>query len=159
MLTPLSTGIEGISLGGGSGKSTPDFQVLQYIHIHIHTHTQSQSQSQCTQTYTQVVDPVFVPKKTYELLNRITSNGLQAHYRFTRRPHISSNKLLGIEITFQNTRETALADISIGDTRLQAGMSMRDASGVSQLAPGSDTKLTVGVDFNDTLQPAKFDIW
>ncbi len=30
---------------------------------------------------------------------------------------------------------------------------------IGQLAPGASYEMTLGVDFNDTLQPAKFDIW
>ena len=107
----------------------------------------------------QVTSPSYVPDKSYELLNRITGGGLQVHYRFTRRPHISSDKMLAIELTFKNTSDSPLSNISIGDTRLQSGMSMRDTNGINQLAPGSSATLTVGVNFNDTLQPAKFDIW
>ena len=107
----------------------------------------------------QVTNPLCVPDKSYELLNRITGGGLQVHYKFTRRPHISSDKMLAIELTFKNTSDSPLSNIGIGDTRLQSGMSMRDTNGINQLAPGSSATLTVGVNFNDTLQPAKFDIW
>ena len=81
------------------------------------------------------------------------------HYRFTRRPHISSDKMLAVELIFKNTSDSPMSSITIGDTRLQKGMSMRDTNGINQLAPGSSSNLTVGVNFNDTLQPAKFDIW
>ena len=111
------------------------------------------------QLYTQVAGPAYVPDKSYELLNRITGGGLQVHYKFTRRAHISSEKMLAIELTFKNTSDSPLSNISIGDTRLQSGMSMKDTNSINQLAPGSSTTLTVGVNFNDTLQPAKFDIW
>ena len=107
----------------------------------------------------QVAGPIYVPEKTYELLNRITGGGLQVHYRFTRRPHISSDKMLAVELIFKNASDSPLSNITIGDTRLQAGMSMRDTNGINQLTPGSSSTLTVGINFNDTLQPAKFDIW
>lgn len=107
----------------------------------------------------QAASPPYVPDKSHDLLNRITGGGLQVHYKFTRRPHISSEKMLGVELTFKNTSDSPLSNITIGDTRLQSGMSMRDTSGINQLAPGSSSTLTVGINFNDTLQPAKFDIW
>ena len=103
--------------------------------------------------------PAYVPEKTYELLNRITGGGLQVHYKFTRRPHISSDKMLAVELIFKNTSDSPMSSITIGDTRLQTGMSMRDTNGINQLATGSSSTLTVGINFNDTLQPAKFDIW
>ena len=49
----------------------------------------------------QVANPLYVPEKNYELLNHITGGGLQVHYKFTRRPHISSDKMLAIELTFK----------------------------------------------------------
>ena len=67
--------------------------------------------------------------------------------------------MLAVELIFKNTSDSPLSGITIGDTRLQAGMSMRDTNGINQLAPGSTSNLTVGINFNDTLQPAKFDIW
>ena len=85
--------------------------------------------------------------------------GLQVTHRFTRRPHISSAKLVGVELTVHNTLDTPLAAVSVGDTRLQSGMILRETGGVSGLPPGSTSSFTIGIDFNDTQQPAKFDIW
>lgn len=85
--------------------------------------------------------------------------GLQIQYHFTRRPHISSSKMVGVVLTLQNTLETPLGAVSIGDTRLQSGMTLRDTGGVAGLAAGASANLTIGIDFNDTQQPAKFDIW
>lgn len=110
-------------------------------------------------TSLQVINPQVVPTTTHELLNRITGQGLQVHYQFSRNAHISSTKMLAIKLTFTNTLETALSAISIGDTRLQTGMAMREMTEISQLAPNSSSDVTLGIDFNDTLQPAKFDIW
>ena len=107
----------------------------------------------------QIVEPTVVPKKTFELLNRMKGDGVQINYRFTRRPHISSGKLVGVELTVQNTLETPLGGVSIGNTRLQSGMSLRETGGVSGLAPSASSSFTIGIDFNDTQQPAKFDIW
>lgn len=101
----------------------------------------------------------MVPKKTFELLNRMKGEGLQVHYRFLRRPHISSAKLVGVELTLQNTLDTPLGAVSVGDTRLQSGMCLRETGGVSGLPAGSSSSFTIGIDFNDTQQPAKFDIW
>ncbi len=81
------------------------------------------------------------------------------HYRFTRRPHISSAKLVGVELTVQNTLDTPIGGVSIGETRLQSGVCLRDTGGVGGVAPGTKSNFTIGIDFNDTQQPAKFDIW
>ena len=107
----------------------------------------------------QVAEPSLIPKKNYELLNRIKGSGLQINYRFTRRPHIYSSKLVGVELTAQNTMDTPITDVTVGETRLQSGMSLKETGGLSGLAPGASANFTIGIDFNDTQQPAKFDIW
>jgi len=107
----------------------------------------------------QVAEPSFVPKKNYELLNRIKGNGLQIHYRFTRRPHIYSPKLVGVELTAQNTADTPIGEVTVGEARLQSGMSLRETGGLNGLVGGASANFTIGIDFNDTQQPAKFDIW
>ncbi len=38
-------------------------------------------------------------------------------------------------------------------------MAIKTGSEIGQLTPGASSEMTLGVDFNDTLQPAKFDIW
>ena len=105
------------------------------------------------------MEPTVVPKKNFELLNRMKGEGVQVHYRFTRRPHISSSKLVGVELAVHNTLDTSLGGVTIGDTRLQSGMTLRETGGVANLAAGATSNFTIGIDFNDTQQPAKFDIW
>ena len=107
----------------------------------------------------QITEPSYVPKKNYELLNRIKGNGLHIHYRFTRRPHIYSPKLVGVELTAQNTVDTPIGGVDIGEARLQSGMSLKETGGLSSLAPGASASFSIGIDFNDTQQPAKFNIW
>ena len=62
----------------------------------------------------QVANPLFIPDKSYELLNRITGGRLQVHYKFTRQPHISSDKMLAIELTFKSTSDSPLSNLSTG---------------------------------------------
>lgn len=131
LLTPVSTGLEGLSLSDSKPASTSSFQI---------------------------VEPTIVPKSTSELLNRMKGEGLQVNYRFTRRPHISSAKLVGVEITAQNTLDTPLGGVSVGETRLQSGMVLKETGGLSSLPGGATSSFTIGIDFNDTQQPAKFDI-
>jgi len=80
-------------------------------------------------------------------------------YRFTRKPHISSSKMLAVELIFKNTLETNLSGVGVGAARLQSGMTMKTTSGPQLLPAGNSASVTIGIDFNDTLQPAKFDIW
>jgi len=106
-----------------------------------------------------VTTPVVKPTKCFELLNRITGQGLAAEYKFTRRAHVYSPKMVAVEVTFANKSDGTLSGISVGSKRLQKGMAIKDIPHLTQLAPGGSISVTMGIDFNDTLQPAKFDLW
>lgn len=105
-----------------------------------------------------IVPPAYKPSNSTDLLNRITGQGLTAEYKFTRRAHVYSPKMVAIEITFTNKSDGTLSGISIGSKRLQSGMAIKDIPQLTQLAPGGSISVTMGIDFNDTLQPAKFDL-
>ena len=112
----------------------------------------------CVFSYSRFHRSMFLKTKM-ELLNRISGDGLGVKYRFLRKPHLSSNKMLVVELTFQNTSSSMINGIGVESTQLQSGMKMYSNSTVSQVAPGGAVNTTIGVDFNDTLQPAKFNIW
>lgn len=99
-----------------------------------------------------------MPDTTKELLNRMSSEGLTVKYRFLRKPYIASEKMVAVELTFENTSQSTMSNISIGSSQLQSGMKMNASINISQLAAGGTMTSTIGIDFNDTLQPAKFKI-
>ena len=99
-----------------------------------------------------------VPEDTKELLNRMSSNGLTVKYRFLRKPYIASDKMVAVELIFENTSQSTMSNITIGSTQLQSGMKMNASVNLSQLPVGDTVSSTIGIDFNDTLQPAKFKI-
>lgn len=102
--------------------------------------------------------PVTVPDTTRELLNRMSSEGLTVKYRFLRKSFIASEKMVAVELTFENTSQSTMSSISVGSTQLQSGMKMNASINISQLPAGGTMTSTIGIDFNDTLQPAKFKI-
>eukprot|EP00088_Acartia_fossae_P039323 TRINITY_DN4092_c0_g1_i1.p1 TRINITY_DN4092_c0_g1~~TRINITY_DN4092_c0_g1_i1.p1 ORF type:complete len:820 (+),score=172.63 TRINITY_DN4092_c0_g1_i1:46-2460(+) len=103
--------------------------------------------------------PMFVSSTSEELLNKISTGGVQVNYRFTRRPHIYAPDMMAIELTFanQNTTEEC-GEIKVGATRLASGMTIHAFPGILSLAPGQTVSATLGIDFRDTTQPAKFDL-
>ncbi|WAR10496.1 AP3B2-like protein [Mya arenaria] len=59
----------------------------------------------------------FTPQitgKSYELLNKLTGNGLSITYRFTRTISIFSPKMVSIELAFTNSSDNTLSGIKIG---------------------------------------------
>ena len=67
--------------------------------------------------------------------------------------------MLAVELEFSNTTDSALGPISVGSPRLPVGMEMKAIGEIPQIPPGNSLSMTVGINFNDSLQVAKFDIW
>ena len=80
-------------------------------------------------------------------------------YSFSRRPHLISSKMISLNVNFQNTSGSMLSGIAISNPQLQAGMKMSADVSIRSLPPGDSHSASVGINFNDTLQPAKFEIW
>ncbi|CAI7996336.1 AP-3 complex subunit beta-2 [Geodia barretti] len=144
------------------GASTNLLQPLTNQMAALATSSPSSSASSAppsTKPFTQeIISAVHTPKKTYDLLNRITGNGLAVTYHFCRRSHITSSKMVAIDVTFQNCGDSTLSGIRTGSPQLQSGMRMSSDVNIKALTAGTSQTVTVGIDFNDTLQPAKFEI-
>ncbi|XP_068219905.1 AP-3 complex subunit beta-2 [Palaemon carinicauda] len=100
----------------------------------------------------------FVPSVTFELLNRISSGGLTVSARFTRSPHLYSPRMTSVELTFNNSGSEEIRDISVGKQKLAPGMSLHEFASIAVINPDTTLHGTLGVDFNDTTQPAVFDL-
>lgn len=64
--------------------------------------------------YIQIINPHFILNEAIELLNRITGNGLQITYKYTRTPHLFSNNMVNIALTFLNSTNEVINEIRIG---------------------------------------------
>ena len=64
--------------------------------------------------FQQFVQPMNVPLKSYELLNRMTGKGLGITYKFTRTISVFSPKMVSIELTLTNHGDNQLSGIKIG---------------------------------------------
>ncbi|XP_043495320.1 AP-3 complex subunit beta-2 [Polistes fuscatus] len=104
------------------------------------------------------VSTSFIPIKKYEMLNSITGHGLKVEYRFTRSQHLVSSHLINIELTFTNEGNKQIKDIQIGNKNLQKGMQIHDFMKISLLEINSTLSSTLGINFNDSTQPANFNI-
>jgi len=100
---------------------------------------------------------MFVSTTSTEMLNKLSTGGVQINYRFTRRAHLYQPDMMVIELTFINTSGEDHGEIKIGAKQLGAGMSLHEFPGFN-LAPDQTLSATLGVDFRDTTQAARFDI-
>lgn len=101
---------------------------------------------------------IYIPTQTHELLNKMNGNGLSVTGRFTRSPHLYSPKMVSVELSFTNTTEEEIRDISVGRKKLAPGMAMHDFAGIALLTGNTTLNGTTGIDFNDTTQAAVFDL-
>ncbi|XP_011176277.1 AP-3 complex subunit beta-1 [Solenopsis invicta] len=104
------------------------------------------------------VSTSYVPLKKTTLLNSITGHGLKIEYRFTRSQHLVSSSLVNIELTFSNEGNNVIKEIQIGNKHLQKGMFIHDFTQISSLDTNATLSSTLGVNFNDSTQPANFNI-
>ncbi|XP_015608069.1 AP-3 complex subunit beta-1 isoform X2 [Cephus cinctus] len=104
------------------------------------------------------VSTSFIPTKKCELLNKISGKGLRVEYRFTRSQHLVSSHMVNIELTFTNEGSETIHDIQIGKKNLPSGMCLHDFMPIPTLQPSATLSSTLGVNFNDSTQPAPFDI-
>ncbi|XP_067666923.1 AP-3 complex subunit beta-2-like isoform X2 [Haliotis asinina] len=143
------------SLGTGSTPVTPGDML---------TPTMASSMSnlsisdRASPTNVAMPQPVIVPSKSYELLNRIKGNGLSVEYKYTRSISIFSPKMVSIELTLTNSGDTPITNISMGDKKLQPGMEVQEFPEIATLGAGSSTSVLFGINYNDTTQPAMFDL-
>lgn len=100
---------------------------------------------------------IHVSKKEYELLNKINSNGLQIQYKFPRVANANSNKMTTIELLFSNFSNGDLSSFTVSSKKLQVGMSMSEFEEFD-LAKNTTASQRIGIDFNETTQPATFEL-
>lgn len=104
-----------------------------------------------------VKPPQIVPK-SYELLNKMSGNGLCVTYKFTRTISVFSPKMVSIELTFTNNKDDEIKEIKIGDKKLQPEMEIQEFTEIDSLGKGATATVVFSINFNDTTQPAKFEL-
>nr|XP_012153777.1 PREDICTED: AP-3 complex subunit beta-2 isoform X2 [Megachile rotundata] len=104
------------------------------------------------------VSASFVPIEKSELLNSIMGHGLKIEYRFTRSQHLVSAYLVTIELTFSNEGTESIKDIQTGTKNLPKGMVIQDFTPIPLLEVNSNLSSTLGINFNDSTQPATFNV-
>jgi len=106
----------------------------------------------------QQVSASFSPVQKAEILNKIIGRGLRVESRFTRSPHLVSATMVNLELTFTNEGSEQIKNIRTGNKTLPSGMSVHEFAPVPILQPNMTVSSTLGINYNDSTQPAKFNI-
>lgn len=101
------------------------------------------------------VGPSLVPPISTELVSRVLSGGLSASRRWTRAPHLYSNNMCTLEISFTNCAGVEVQNIHISKKFLSGSRSVHEFSPIPSLGPGASATVTLGIDFADSIQPVE----
>uniref|UniRef100_A0A673JG27 AP-3 complex subunit beta n=1 Tax=Sinocyclocheilus rhinocerous TaxID=307959 RepID=A0A673JG27_9TELE len=96
--------------------------------------------------------------KMYELLHRITGEGLAVEYCFSRQPFSPDPNMVAVQIQFTNNTNSETKNLHIEDPRLQSGMRIREFAEIDVLAAGESVTVVIGIDFCDSTQAANFQL-
>ncbi|GCC33571.1 hypothetical protein chiPu_0012041 [Chiloscyllium punctatum] len=105
-----------------------------------------------------VSSPLLGGVKTYELLHRITGEGLSVEYYFNRRPFSPDHTMVSVQMQFTNNSEMEFRNLRIAEPKLQSGMRLQGFKEIAILQPGEVTADTLGIDFCDSTQAANFQL-
>uniref|UniRef100_A0A673L5J5 AP-3 complex subunit beta n=1 Tax=Sinocyclocheilus rhinocerous TaxID=307959 RepID=A0A673L5J5_9TELE len=96
--------------------------------------------------------------KLYELLHRITGEGLAVEYCFSRQPFSPDPNMVAVQIQFTNNTNSETKNLHIKEPRLQSGMRIREFAEIEVLAAGESVTVVMGIDFCDSTQAANFQL-
>ncbi|XP_041082947.1 AP-3 complex subunit beta-2-like isoform X5 [Polyodon spathula] len=105
-----------------------------------------------------MISPSFSSVKTYELLHRITGEGLAVEYCFSRQPCSLDPHMVAVQIQFSNNTDTEAKSLRIQEPKLMSGMRMQEFPEIEVLAPGETVTVSMGIDFCDSTQAANFQL-
>jgi hypothetical protein len=73
-------------------------------------------------------------------------------------PVPGSYVLINPQLVLNNLGQDDMTEVKIGAKNLAPGMSLHEFPGIATLAAGASQIVSLGINFNDTTQPAKFDL-
>uniref|UniRef100_A0AAQ5ZVQ8 AP-3 complex subunit beta n=1 Tax=Amphiprion ocellaris TaxID=80972 RepID=A0AAQ5ZVQ8_AMPOC len=108
--------------------------------------------------------PTIAPSsvlKNYELLHRITGEGLSVEYCFSRQPFSPDANMVAVQMQFTNSATSDTKNLHMEDVKLQSGMRVKEFPEIGEREP-EDIQCTamavMGIDFCDSTQAANFQL-
>ncbi|XP_071348593.1 AP-3 complex subunit beta-2 isoform X5 [Trachinotus anak] len=96
--------------------------------------------------------------KSYELLHRITGEGLSVEYCFSRQPFSSDANMVAVQMQFTNNSTSDTKSLHMEDVKLQSGMRVKEFPEIELLPAGESATTVMGIDFCDSTQAANFQL-
>ncbi|XP_070619046.1 AP-3 complex subunit beta-2 isoform X2 [Erythrolamprus reginae] len=111
-----------------------------------------------TSLTTSMISPVFGAVKKYELLHRMTGEGLSVEYCFSRQPFAPDSRMVAVQIQICNNMATEVKNVRVTEPKLLSGMRIQEFKEIESLAPGETVSAVMGIDFCDSTQAASFQL-
>ncbi|XP_075432044.1 AP-3 complex subunit beta-2 isoform X2 [Ascaphus truei] len=105
-----------------------------------------------------VVSPIFSSGRTFELLHRMTGEGLSVEYIFSRQPFPPDPRMVSVQIQISNNMEGEVQNVRISDPKLLSSLRVQEFQEIESLAPGESSMVIMGIDFCDSTQAANFQL-
>uniref|UniRef100_A0A803TFN9 AP-3 complex subunit beta n=1 Tax=Anolis carolinensis TaxID=28377 RepID=A0A803TFN9_ANOCA len=105
-----------------------------------------------------IISPVFGAVKTYELLHRMTGEGLSVEYYFSRQPFPPDSRMVAVQIQISNNTAAEVKNIRVSEPKLLSGMRVQEFQEIETLPPGETVNVVMGIDFCDSTQAASFQL-
>uniref|UniRef100_A0A3Q3G2C5 AP-3 complex subunit beta n=1 Tax=Labrus bergylta TaxID=56723 RepID=A0A3Q3G2C5_9LABR len=96
--------------------------------------------------------------KSYELLHRITGEGLSVEYCFSRQPFSPDANMVAVQMQFTNNATSETKNLHMEDVKLQSGMRVKEFPEIELLPAGETATAVMGIDFCDSTQAANFQL-
>ncbi|XP_063759563.1 AP-3 complex subunit beta-2 [Eleginops maclovinus] len=96
--------------------------------------------------------------KSYELLHRITGEGLSVEYCFSRQPFPPDGNMVAVQMQFTNNATSDAKNLHMEDVKLQSGMRVKEFTEIELLPAGETATAVMGIDFCDSTQAANFQL-
>ncbi|KAM4733422.1 AP-3 complex subunit beta-2 isoform 5-T5 [Anableps anableps] len=96
--------------------------------------------------------------KSYELLHRITGEGLSVEYCFSRQPFNRDANMVAVQMQFTNNSTSDTKNLHMEDVKLQSGMRVKEFPEIELLPAGETATAVMGIDFCDSTQAANFQL-
>ncbi|XP_069019804.1 AP-3 complex subunit beta-2 isoform X3 [Embiotoca jacksoni] len=96
--------------------------------------------------------------KSYDLLHRITGEGLSVEYCFSRQPFSPDANMVAVQMQFTNSATSDTKNLHMEDVKLQSGMRVKEFPEIELLPAGETATAVMGIDFCDSTQAANFQL-
>lgn len=73
-----------------------------------------------------MLSPAFSAVKTYELLHRMTGEGLSVEYYFSRQPFTPDSRMVAVQIQILNNTAAEVKNIHVNEPKLLSGMRVQE---------------------------------